>query len=703
MQKKYQSYGHTPRFQLEKRQTLYKVMLKRHNTLRHGAFHQTEKNGRSMIIGIDTGGTFTDFIYHNGTGWAILKTLSSPQDPAEAVIDGLSRITETPDIRVVHGSTVATNAVLEKKGAKTALLTNAGFTDVIEIGRQQRDRLYDLYYHRKPPLVPGNLRFGVDCRINADGDTLTDLDEAAVKKIIRQLADLQVESVAVAYLFAFANPGHEQQTAAHLAELGCPISLSHEILPEFREYERTSTTVINAYVAPRIRQYINTMAARIPKEKLRIMQSNGGSISAEMAVHEPVRTILSGPAGGVVGAYETGKSAGFERLISFDMGGTSTDVALINQGLPLSFESTIDGFPIKVPMLDIYTVGAGGGSIARMDGAGALKVGPESAGADPGPICYGKGENITVTDANLFLGRLQPDFFLGGGMPLEAGKLPAAFDQMAEQSGLTAAEVAKGILSVANTAMERAIRKISVERGYDPAEFTMMAFGGAGGLHAAFLARLLNIPRVVVPKHPGILSAIGILTADLIRDYSQTVMIDPSEWPIPEIESLYRPLAGQGKKELSAEGIAEADIRLACWADVRYKGQSYEIMVPFDRRFIDRFHKTHKARYGFSNPEHPVELVNIRIRAIGTPDEKPAFEQLPPGGENFPEKAVLATRAVIFEQERVETPIIDRDRLLSENRINGPAIITEYSSTIVIPPFAEARVDEFGNIIINIK
>ena len=703
MQKKYQSYGHTPRFQLEKRQTLYKVMLKRHNTLRHGAFHQTEKNGRSMIIGIDTGGTFTDFIYHNGTGWAILKTLSSPQDPAEAVIDGLSRITETPDIRVVHGSTVATNAVLEKKGAKTALLTNAGFTDVIEIGRQQRDRLYDLYYHRKPPLVPGNLRFGVDCRINADGDTLTDLDEAAVKKIIRQLADLQVESVAVAYLFAFANPGHEQQTAAHLAELGCPISLSHEILPEFREYERTSTTVINAYVAPRIRQYINTMAARIPKERLRIMQSNGGSISAEMAVHEPVRTILSGPAGGVVGAYETGKSAGFERLISFDMGGTSTDVALINQGLPLSVESTIDGFPIKVPMLDIYTVGAGGGSIARMDGAGALKVGPESAGADPGPICYGKGENITVTDANLFLGRLQPDFFLGGGMPLEAGKLPAAFDQMAEQSGLTAAEVAKGILSVANTAMERAIRKISVERGYDPAEFTMMAFGGAGGLHAAFLARLLNIPRVVVPKHPGILSAIGILTADLIRDYSQTVMIDPSEWPIPEIESLYRPLAGQGKKELSAEGIAEADIRLACWADVRYKGQSYEIMVPFDRRFIDRFHETHKARYGFSNPEHPVELVNIRIRAIGTPDEKPAFEQLPPGGENFPEKAVLATRAVIFEQERVETPIIDRDRLLSENRINGPAIITEYSSTIVIPPFAEARVDEFGNIIINIK
>jgi N-methylhydantoinase A len=655
-----------------------------------------------MIIGIDTGGTFTDFIYHNDASWAVLKTLSSPDNPAAAVITGLSHITEKTDIRVVHGSTVATNAVLEKKGARTALLTNTGFTDVIEIGRQQRERLYDLYYHRRPPLVPQNLRFGVCGRINADGEELTELDEATIKEIIRQLADLQVESVAVAYLFAFANPAHEQQTAAHLAELGCPVSLSHEILPEFREYERTSTTVINAYVAPRIRQYIDTMAARIPKGSFRIMQSNGGSISAETAAYEPVRTILSGPAGGVVGAYEIGKTSGFERLITFDMGGTSTDVALVDQNLPISVESTIDGFPIKVPLLDIHTVGAGGGSIARMDAAGAMKVGPESAAADPGPICYGRGEKITVTDANLFLGRLQPDFFLGGGMHLETEKLPAAFNQMAEQAGLTAVQVAKGVLSVANTAMERAIRNISVERGHDPAEFSMVAFGGAGGLHAAFLAGLLNIPRVIIPRHPGILSAIGILTADLIRDYSQTVMIDPAERPIAEIESLYQPMADQGQADLIREGVAEAGIRLEHYADMRYKGQSYEIMVPFDRRFIDRFHKTHKTIYGFSSPDYPVELVNIRIRAIGTPDEKPAFEKLSSGGESIPVKAILAARPVIFDQDRVETPIIDRDRLLSENRIPGPAIITEYSSTIVIPPFAEARVDEFGNIIINL-
>lgn len=655
-----------------------------------------------MIIGIDTGGTFTDFIYHTGADWAVLKTLSSPKNPAEAVLSGLSRITEKADIRVVHGSTVATNAVLEKKGAKTALLTNAGFADVIEIGRQQRTDLYALHYRRKPSLVPADLRFGVAGRITADGEVSTDLDEAALIQIIRQLADLQVESVAVCYLFAFVNPVHEQKTAALLKDLGCPVSLSHEILPEFREYERTSTTVINAYLAPRIRQYIQDMAGRIPRGSLRIMQSNGGSISAETAAHEPVRTILSGPAGGVVGAYEVGRSAGFERLITFDMGGTSTDVALLDQGLPLSAESTIDGFPVKVPMLDIHTVGAGGGSIARMDAAGALKVGPESAGADPGPICYGKGgHQITVTDANLFLGRLQPDFFLSGGMAIEKKKLAPAFNQMAEASGLTAMELAKGVLSVANTAMERAIRKISVERGHDPADFVLMAFGGAGGLHAAFLAKLLNIARLIIPKHPGILSAIGILTAELIRDYSKTVMLKPSEWPFAEIEALYQPLTKRGKKDLGREGMAETAIRVDRYADMRYKGQSYEIMVPFAPGFIDRFHETHKTLYGFSSPEHPVELVNIRIRAIGTPTEKPAFEKLAPGGRAMPENAVMAIRPVIFDQAAIKTLIIDRDRLLSENLIRGPAIITEYSSTIVIPPFAEARVDEFGNIVVS--
>ena len=656
-----------------------------------------------MIIGIDTGGTFTDFIFHDGAEWLVLKILSTPANPAEAANIGVSRITTASDIQVIHGSTVATNAILEKKGAKTALLTNAGFEDVIEIGRQRRERLYDLNYRRKPPLVPENLRFGIPGRINADGEILSELDETALKMIIQKLADLQVASVAVSCLFSFVNPVHEQKIADFLGELGCPISLSHEILPEFREYERTSTTVINAYVSPRIRQYINDMAARIPKNKLRIMQSNGGSISAEMAAKEPVRTILSGPAGGVVGAYEVGKTAGYDKLITFDMGGTSTDVALVDHGLPLSVESSIDGFPIKVPMLDIHTVGAGGGSIARIDAADALKVGPESAGADPGPICYGKGAEITVTDANLFLGRLQPEFFLGGEMPLETESLASAFNQMAEIAGLSAIELARGVLSVANAAMERAIRKISVERGQDPAEFALMAFGGAGGLHAAFLAQLLNIPTVIIPKNPGILSAIGILTADVIRDYSKTVLMAQPEISSINLKSLFQPLADQGKTELAAEGIPETDIRLAYFADMRYKGQSYEIMVPFDSRFIQRFHESHETLYGFSNPENPVELVNIRVRAVGRPKEKPVFEKLAPSGPALSDTAVVARRPVIFESDALETPIIDRSQLLAGNRLNGPAIITEYSSTLVIPPFADARVDDFGNIIMTIN
>jgi len=656
-----------------------------------------------MTIGIDTGGTFTDFIYHDGTGWSVLKTLSTPQNPAEAVVSGIARLAGASDVRVVHGSTVATNAILEKKGAKTALLTNAGFEDVIAIGRQQRERLYDLHYRRKPPLVPENLRFGVGGRINSDGQILTDIQEDALQAVIRQLRDRGVESVAVCYLFSFANPAHEAKTAECLAGMDIPVSLSHQILPEFREYERTETTIINAYVAPCIKRYIDDMTKHVPREKLRIMQSNGGSISAGMASEEPVRTILSGPAGGVVGAHEIGKAAGFERLITFDMGGTSTDVALVAGGLPLSFESRIDGFPIGVPMLDINTVGAGGGSIARMDAAGALKVGPQSAGAEPGPICYGKGNQITVTDANLFLGRLQADYFLGGGIELRTERVAAAFDRMAEITGLTAVELAKGILSVANTTMERAIRKIFVERGHDPAEFALMAFGGAGGMHAAFLAALLNIPTVIVPGHPGLLSAIGALTAEIIRDYSRTVMMDPSETPIAQVDALYSPLGRRGKTDLAAEGVADADIRLDYYADMRYKGQSHEIMVPFDARYMDRFHETHETLYGFSNPGNPVELVNIRVRAIGTPREKPALKKMAPSGGGIPENAVVANRAVIFAHEAIKTPILDRNRLMAGNIINGPAILTEYSSTVVIPPFAEARMDEYGNIIMSIE
>ncbi|MFP4668220.1 MAG: hydantoinase/oxoprolinase family protein [Desulfobacterales bacterium] len=656
-----------------------------------------------MIIGIDTGGTFTDLIYHDGSRWIVKKILSTPDNPAEAVISGLLGIAGAFDARIVHGSTVATNAVLEKKGAKTALITNKGFEDIIVIGRQRRENLYDLKYRRKPPLVPESLRFGISGRINSKGEVFAPLDESEIRDLAVRLAHSGVESIAVSCLFSFANTVHEKKIAEILSRPDAPVSPSYEIIPEFREYERTSTTVVNAYVAPRVRRYINEMAKHIPREKLRIMQSNGGSISADTAAEQPVRTIVSGPAGGVVGAKQIAAAAGFERIITFDMGGTSTDVCLIDQDLPLSVESSIDGFPIRMPMLDIHTVGAGGGSIAGMDEAGALKVGPKSAGADPGPICYGRGRDITVTDANLFMGRLQPDYFLGGQMPLAAEGLLKAFEKLAAPAGLNATDMARGVLDVANTAMERAINRISVEKGKDPAEFVLFAFGGAGGMHAAFLAKLLNIPAVVVPRHPGILSAMGMLRADIIRDYTQTVMIDPLSADMADVESLYAPLAHQGKKDLIAEGVPESALRLDYYADMRYRGQSYEIRVPFDKEVPARFHEAHSRLYGFSNPGHPVELVNIRIRASGTPPEKPALEKHAPSGNQIPQEAIRGKRPVIFDADEVETAIIDRDRIGPGNIIPGPAVVVEYSSTTVVPEEAEARVDAYENLIINLK
>ena len=656
-----------------------------------------------MIIGIDTGGTFTDFVFHDGSDWSVRKILSTPENPAEAVIQGLAEIPGAKTAQIVHGSTVVTNAVLEKKGARTALVTNAGFEDVIRIGRQQRSRLYDPFYRHRPPLVPDARRFGVNGRINARGEIVDELKADELDALIEKLAADGVESVAVSCLFSFANPAHERKIAEILARLNVPVSLSHRIVPEFREYERTSTTVINAYVAPRIQHYIREMAGHIPRESLRIMQSNGGSISADRAAQEPVRTILSGPAAGVVGARRMAAAAGHHRLITFDMGGTSTDVSLLDGRLPFSVEASIDGFPVNVPMLDIHTVGAGGGSIARMDAAGALKVGPESAGADPGPMCYGSGSRITVTDANLFLGRLQPDFFLGGGMPLQTNRLNQAMQEMTDAAGLAALDLARGILAVANAAMERAIRKISVQRGLDPAEFTLAAFGGAGGMHAAFLARLLNIPRVFIPRHPGILSAMGMLTADIIRDNSQTVMIEPSNLAAADITERFRALEARTRAEMADEGLTSEAVQIKRFADMRYKGQSYEIPVDFDADFIQRFHKAHETLYGFCDSTQAVELVNIRVRAACPPPEKPALQKQAAGEAEIAETALLGRRPVNFEGKPATAPVIDRNRLRPGNRIEGPALVVEYSSSIVIPPGAEAEVDEWGNVIVGLE
>lgn len=655
-----------------------------------------------IIIGADTGGTFTDFVYKDGDRWGVYKVLSTPWNPAEAVLKGLRHIAQGRKKQVVHGSTVATNAILERKGAKTALITNRGFEDVLEIGRQNRSRLYDLAYRKEPHLIPDELRFGVKGRILNTGEELEPIDKKMATEAIEKVLAGGVESVAVCFLFAYANPSHEKRIRELFEGKEISISLSHEILSEFREFERFSTTAINAYVSPKMRSYIGYLIEQLGEgDILSIMQSNGGSISAETAMRESVRTILSGPAGGAVGAYEIGKAAGHSRLITFDMGGTSTDVSLIDEALSLTVESSISGYPLKVPMIDIHTVGAGGGSIAYLDEGGSLRVGPESAGADPGPICYGKGERITVTDANLYLGRLLPDYFLGGNMRLQVERLEKYFGEMAREVGLDTVELAEGILDVANTAMEKAIRVISVERGYDPREFVLFSFGGAGGMHAAFLARLLNIPKVLVPENPGILSAIGMLMADVIKDYSYTVMKNQFTTTEEELSELFQSLEERGRDDLAAEGISEDRMVMERYLDMRYEGQSYEIIVPFEGDYIEGFHKLHEKTYGYRNEDKTVEVVNIRLRARGIP-EKPHFEPHEMSKERPGPEALVGHEDVVFEGKRHKTSIYAREKLVSGNVVEGPSIIVEYSSTIVIPPFAIARMDAFRNLIVEV-
>ena len=654
-----------------------------------------------LIIGVDTGGTFTDFTWQDGDKQGEYKLLSTPQNPAAAVLAGLRHIAGEGSYQLIHGSTVATNALLEKKGARTALITNRGFEDLIEIARQNRPELYQLQVVKNPPLVPSAYRFGLSGRVDQRGQIIEELDEAELLPLIQELVSANVESIAVSLLFSFSNPQHELLVGKSLAALQLPISLSHQTLAEFREYERTSTTLINAYVSPKMERYLGELEAEVGPNSFRIMQSNGGSISAKTARRESVRTILAGPAGGAVGAAAIGRQSGQHKLISFDMGGTSTDVSLIDGELPLTTESTIAGYPVKVPMIDIHTVGAGGGSIARLDRGGSLQVGPQSAGADPGPICYGKGLELTVTDANLFLGRLVPDQFLGGGMPLDTARVGLTMRAVAAEMDLEPAELAEGILAVANTTMERAIKKISVGKGFDPREFCLFSFGGAGGMHALDLARLLQIPRVMIPTSPGILSACGMLLADVIKDYSQTVMLGQEASPA-RLKSLLHPLERQAERDLQLEGVPLNRIELQPLLDMRYCGQSFELMVPLSDDFITAFHHKHAQVYGYSNPDKPLEVVNLRLRAFGRPPRLAAQKQ--PGGGPVPKRqAQLGSSSAVFSGQAFETAIFERSRLVPGNQIQGPAILVEYSSTIVLPPDCRAMVDPYGHLLIELQ
>jgi N-methylhydantoinase A len=677
-----------------------------------------------LRIAIDTGGTFTDCVWVDRRHIRMLKVFSTPDDPSRAIADALEKIGCRDSLILLHGTTVGTNTLLQRKGARVALVTTAGFEDVIEIGRQARPKLYDFFFDRIEPLVNADLRFGVDERTSSDGEILREPSQADLGDLKDRVRSKQPEAIAISLLFSFTNPKNEILVAAALQDLGVPLSISHQILPEFREYERTSTVVVNAYLQPVMQRYLRNLEQRTQAvsglnrgagARIFVMQSSGGITALSSAAREPVRTVLSGPAGGVVGAAAMARRSGCERIISFDLGGTSTDVALVDREIRGGNQTEIAGLPVGVPMLDIHTVGAGGGSIARFDAAGALRVGPESAGADPGPICYGRGEQPTVTDANLLLGRLQPHRFLGGEFVLDLQRtrriVPAWLKK--QSCKLSLEEFAAGVIGVVNSTMEKVIRVVSIERGYDPREFVLVAFGGAGGLHACELAVALDIPRVIVPARPGALSAFGILVSDVVKDYSRTVLWRTlDELPVKWLSQEFSVLRRKADKDFRTEGW-RGTIRHHLSVDVRYRGQGYELNVPYTGGLIAAFRREHERRYGYSYPAREIELVTLRLRvSMKSPQSSFSAAQLGTTVRALaPELASRAGRggldperaSVFFGGKKISAATFDRDSLQSGKKYSGPAVVTEYSATTLVPPGTRFWVDRTGSLLIQIR
>jgi N-methylhydantoinase A len=680
-----------------------------------------------LRIAIDTGGTFTDCVWMEGGALQTLKVFSTPDDPSRAIAEALRQIATTTrkssaTITLLHGTTVGTNALLQRKGARVALITTSGFEDVIEIGRQARPRLYDFFFDRIAPLVPRELRFGVKERTDSEGRILERPSDSELTRLREMVQHADPEAVAISFLFSFANPENEAAVAASLAKLGKPLSVSHQILPEFREYERTSTVVMNSYLQPLMQSYMERLAKRVEElssdseaarkhkaSRIFVMQSSGGITALESAAREPVRTVLSGPAGGLVGAAAMASRSRFRKILSFDMGGTSTDVAAVQDEVRAGGQSEVAGLPVGVPMLEIHTVGAGGGSLARFDAGGSLRVGPESAGADPGPICYGRGIQPTVTDANLLMGRLRPDRFLGGEFTLDLERARAITTEWLRKQGsrLSLEEFSAGVVRVVNANMERALRVVSIERGYDPRDFTLAAFGGAGGLHACELAEALAIPTVMIPTQPGALSAFGILVSDVVKDYSRTLL-----WRFAD----HLPLAELGKELRKLESAAQKEFRAERWRgalhferslDLRYRGQGYELNVPATKNVTTRFHEEHQRRYGYHHAGREIELVTLRLRArLRTPNSKKLADN-PSERRRFADRSVRATPAerspVFFHAKPVPTPVFERESLIPGRSMSGPAVITEYSATTVIPPGKKFWVDGSENLVIKIR
>ncbi len=665
-------------------------------------------------IGIDVGGTFTDFVVLNAHGLTVYKVSTTPDDQSQAILRGLEVLQVDSKAPVMHGTTIATNALLEQRGARTVLITTQGFADVLAIGRQNRPQLYEFSQPETSPLIPRSLRFEVDERIDRNGEIQKALDVSAFHELLQVLKQKRVESVAVVLLFSFLNNAHERLIAELLEkELpGVPFSLSVDLLPEYREYERTSTTVVNAYVRPLVMRYLTHLGRVLEGRSLKVMQSSGGTLDAEQATLQPARLVLSGPAGGVVGAFTLAKHAlgtAKPQIMTLDMGGTSTDVALCPGRIPQTTESVVCEVPLRLPTTQIHTVGAGGGSLARVDAGGILRVGPQSAGAVPGPVCYGQGgQTPTVTDANLILGRLIPSQFLGGksSRALDIELARKAIARLGESLELSVEETALGILRVANATMERALRRVSVECGYDPRSHVLVPYGGAGPLHACAIARSLGVQKILVPRHPGVLSAFGLLMADITSDASQALLMPLEELAADSkrLKAVINQLESVVLSRLDSEAA-----KLDCSLDLRYAGQSYELTVPLSlpatSKNIDAageaFHAAHHTRYGYSTPELPVESVAVRLQASIAQSQK-----IPPPNKdamNRPFSLEDAPRTPVYftADGPMAIPLVSRNLLHEGCGFEGPALVVQYDSTLVISSDWSVMVDQSQNLHLN--
>jgi len=665
-----------------------------------------------MRVGVDTGGTFTDFVWEEDGKLKTLKVPSTPGNPAKAILQGLERIGIKPEV-LIHGTTVATNAFLERKGEDFVLITTKGFEDVILIGRQTRPKIYDFFVEKPKPFVKEENIIGVDERLSAKGEVIKPLTEREVKRVLKYVKRKGTRSVAVSLLHSYKNPVHEVSLAKALStskELF--LSLSHEVLCEIREYERTATTAINAYLSPILKRYLETLEEKLPQTRVFVEQSNGGYMPISLAKHRAVQTILSGPAGGAKAGLSLARYFGIAGVITLDMGGTSTDVCLIKSSLPFTKEYQFDGYPVSIPVMDIHTVGAGGGSIAWVDEGGLLKVGPISAGADPGPACYGKGNDFTVTDANLILGRIIPEFFLGGEMRIFPERSFNALTKLAEKVGLSPLETALGVVEIVNTNMVRALRKVSTERGIDPSSYFLLAFGGASGLHACDLTRKLNLQGFIAPKLASSFSAFGLYTGSPVFDFSKTVLlpVENLEQIRTEIESLKKiafervlsfgapkgdpslalgttashrviPRHASAEGPLASLGVTKEGLgvtRVEVFLDLRYKGQGYELCLPYQENLASAFHDAHRREFGFCLEHFPVEVINVRVRLTG--------EDEPLNLKVESQKFVFSPfeKEVYTKEGPKKFKVVPWDELKEGDKLFGPLLIIDRYTTLFV-------------------